>query len=111
MSDHRDCDVCGWHLEATQFTNDDVDVCVICEDPANREGGDIHVGEPRTREEVRITRGETDIYLVKYDEDLHYIILTEHGDDTGQTWSGGVDGIHAFHALSDIFDGIEAQRV
>jgi hypothetical protein len=68
----------------------------------------IHVSDPIFREEVRVTRGNGTIYLVKYEDDTRYMVLDQHGDDTGFTWRGGIDGASDFIAIGDMIDDIKA---
>lgn len=68
----------------------------------------IHVGDPVYREEVPVTRGRTTIYFIKYDDDTSYVVRNQHGDATGHTWRGDIDGAADFIALQDIFDDVEA---
>ena len=63
-TDHvRDCAACGWPLGDDCFTGAEATFCRICEDHANQQA--IHVGDPVTREEVAVTRGDTTIYFIR----------------------------------------------
>lgn len=67
----------------------------------------IHVGSPSTREQVPVTRGDTTLYFVRYDDATTYTVIDEYGDETGHTWSGDIDGIADFIALSFMFDQMD----
>lgn len=67
---------------------------------------DIHVGDPVYQEEIRITRGERCIYLIKYGNDSTYVVHDEDGEPTDYTWTGDVEGVSAFIALHDIFTSL-----
>ena len=71
----------------------------------------IHVSDPRTREEVCVTRGGTTIYLVKYEDDTRYMVLDQYGDDTGFTWRGGIEGPSDFIAIGDMMDDVSDSAV
>ena len=106
-TDHvRDCAACGWPLGDDCFTGAEATFCRICEDHANQQA--IHVGDPVTREEVAVTRGDTTIYFIRYEDDTSYAVCNEYGDSTGHSWQGDIDGIADFIALGDIFDDVEA---
>lgn len=66
----------------------------------------IHVGDPIYTEEIRVTRGDHDIYLIKYDDDTTYVVHDENGTPTKHTWRGDVAGASDFIAISSIFDAI-----
>jgi hypothetical protein len=68
----------------------------------------IHVSDPVNREEVAITRGDTTIYFIRYEDDTRYAVCNEYGDGTGHSWKGDIDGIADIIALGDIFDELEA---
>lgn len=65
----------------------------------------IHVGG--VREEIPVTRGDTILYFVRHEGGQEYHVLDEYGDATGHKWSGDIDGIADFIALSFMFDQID----
>ena len=66
----------------------------------------IHVSDPVTREDIYVTRGEQALTFVRYESDTRYIVLDEHGFDTGHSWRGDFEGVSDFIALNDLFDTV-----